>query len=104
MANQMVNQGFNRASNKDIRKALLEASSLRTWNLDIQSVLNNQEHIIQNLRTMQVWAVDWVLLSRTFSYDRFSKDTMVRARLKLLFQFPSELKVLTSQSRMFGNH
>ena len=44
MANQLVNQGFNRATNQSIRKALLEASNRETWNeLDIQSVLNNQE-------------------------------------------------------------
>ena len=79
MANQMVNQGFNRASNQDIRKALLEASNRETWNeLDIQSVLNNQETSYKtsvNNAGLSGGGLG-VALTNLPSYDRFSKNTM----------------------------
>ena len=79
MANQMVNQGFNRASNQDIRKALLEASNRETWNeLDIQSVLNNQESSYQTSVESAGTAGGGlgVAITNLPSYDRFSKNTM----------------------------
>ena len=78
-ANQMVNQGFNRASNQDIRKSLLEASNRETWSeLDIQSVLNNQETSYKtsvNNAGLSGGGLG-VALTNLPSYDRFSKNTM----------------------------
>ena len=79
MANQMVNQGFNRATNQSIRKALLEASNRETWNeLDIQSVLNNQETSYKtsvNNAGLSGGGLG-VAITNLPSYDRFSKNTM----------------------------
>ena len=77
IANQMVNQGWNRANNTDIRKALLESTNRETWiDLDIQSALNNQETSYQtSVENAGLSGGLGLTVSNLPSYDRISKET-----------------------------
>ena len=113
MANQMVNQGFNRANNNKIRKSLLEASNRETWNdIDIQSVLNNQETSYQtSVESAGVAGGLGISVTNLPSYDRFSKERIgtyeaeavvnqfLRAVENLNFAQPNILELIENEAR-----
>ena len=113
MANQMVNQGWNRASNAEIRKSLLEASNRETWNdIDIQSVLNNQESSYQtSVESAGTAGGLGLTVTNLPSYDRFSKETVgtyqaeaivhafIQAVSNLDFSRPNIMELIENESR-----